>query len=515
MEPDTMRECGRWVFRLVALSLVLLATASVRAQDLSGDVGRLIGSAKLGDGVIGVCVMNLADGQILAHHQPSDKRLLIPASNMKLFTTGAALVALGPDFQFRTEVRLSGDRLVIVGSGDPALADPALLAALNPPMSVEDLLAVLVRAVRQAGITTLRELVIDDRVFDNDRVHPEWPRDQLVERYCAEVSGLNFHTNVVEVFAWASPSGAGSPVTARLEPRAEWISLDVQARTVGTGTTGIAIRRDRAENRFVITGQVRESQSAGRQVSVVDPALVMGQLFADRLAKQGVRVGRASAPPWKAVRRASGDESLPADRVLAVITTGLTEVLRRCNSDSSNLYAESLIKRLGYEMTGGEPGSWANGASAVQMWVVQMAGAEHGASIVIADGSGLSRSNRVSPELVVRWLAAMERQPSFAAFTDSLATVGTGTGTLRNRFRDAQPANSLRAKTGLISGVRALSGYLTHPGTNQHVAFSILVNDLRTDGANQAARELQEQIVLAIDRWLTRQAEFARLDVGG
>lgn len=502
----------------VAAVVMVLAASWASAQDLASEISRLINSAKIGDAVVGVSVLDLSDGRIVASRAVTESngehRLLIPASNMKLFTTGAALVALGQDFRFRTELRLSGDRLVLIGSGDPALADPSLLSSLQPSMNVEDFIGVLVKSVRQAGIDSIREIVVDDRVFDDQRVHPEWPRDQLVERYCAEVSGLNFYTNVIDLFASPSPSGAGSPVTVRLEPRADWISLDVQARTVDTGTSGISIRRDPHDNRFVVTGQVRLGQSAGRQVSVVDPAVVMGQLLADRLAKQGVRIGSRGLP-LTAVRRAAPGDSFPADRTLAVVTTGLPEVLRRCNSDSSNLYAEALLKRLGHEMTGGEPGSWTNGAAAINMWVVQLAGAEYGSSIQVADGSGLSRGNRVSPELVVRWLAAIERRPESTLFIESLATVGTGTGTLRHRFREAQPINTLRAKTGMINGVRALSGYLTHPTTGQRVAFSILANDLKTDAADQAARNLSEQIVLAIDRWLSRQAEFARVDIGG
>lgn len=507
------------VWRVAVVAMIAISALTARAQDLAPEIAKLIAAAKIGDGVVGVSVMDLSDGRMVASQGASDAngqpRLLIPASNMKLFTTGAALVALGEDFRFRTELRLSGDRLVIVGGGDPALADPTLLSSLQPSMTVEDLLGVLVKAVTQAGIASIREVVVDDRIFDDQRVHPEWPADQLVERYCAEVSGLNFYTNVIDLFAAPSQGGAGSPVAVRIEPRADWITIDVQARTVDTGTSGIGIRRDATANRFVITGQVRVGQSAGRQVSVVDPALQMGRLLADRLAKQGVRIGGPEAMSSVAVRRAARGESLPSDRVLAVVTTGLPEVLRRCNSDSSNLYAESLLKRLGHEMTGGEPGSWANGAAAVNMWVVQLIGAEFGSSIVIADGSGLSRGNRVSAEVVARWLAAVESRPESDLFIESLATVGTGTGTLRHRFRQAQPVNTLHAKTGMINGVRSLSGYLTNPQSGRRVAFSILVNDLKGDAADQAGRGLTEDIVLAVDRWLSRQVEFAAVDIGG
>jgi serine-type D-Ala-D-Ala carboxypeptidase/endopeptidase (penicillin-binding protein 4) len=201
------------------------------------------------------------------------------------------------------------------------------------------------------------------------------------------------------------------------------------------------------------------------------------------------------------VRLAEEDERLEG-RPLAIITTHIRDILDRCNSDSQNLYAEALLKRLGHEVTR-QPGSWSNGASVLRMTLSELLGPEHAATTVIADGSGMSRDNRVSPRTLTAWLAWISREPRFARlFADSLAMPGDGT--LRRRFGDANLRNALQAKSGKINGVRCLSGYLTD-SSGRVIAFSIMVNDLREGELALNSLKLHEEIVTALDRWLTAQ----------
>src|SRR5690606_35315477 len=113
---------------------------------------------------------------------------------------------LGPDFFFRTTFIHDGERFWVVGDGDPAFGDPALLelmsardetGATRQGMDVDELLALWVNAARAAGIERVDELVVDDRIFAREFVHPTWPVEQLNTRSFAEVAGLNFHTNVL------------------------------------------------------------------------------------------------------------------------------------------------------------------------------------------------------------------------------------------------------------------------------------------------------------------------------
>ncbi len=495
---------------LAALCVALAGTAGVEAQPLNDRLEGLLSISRVGDAEIGISIVDLGTGDVLADRGGTTP--LVPASNMKLLTTGTAYLVLGPDFVFRTEVAIDGDRLIVRGSGDPALADPALLERMAPPLTVRALVDSLAGAVAAAGITAVSEVIVDDRIFDREWIHPGWPADQLVNRYCAQVSGLNFHLNVLSIFAAPAPQGVGGAPVITLEPGAWWLELEMKARTVPGREVGVSVRRDPGTNRFTVLGDVGDRAQV--DATVHDPAGLCAQVLVEALLRAGVRVGeapasRAGAPPSRAdlaaairaVRTPPVTEAVPAGRSIAVVTTTLEDIVARCNTDSQNLYAESLLKRVGHEVTG-EPGSWTNGASVVRMTLTQALGPEHAASTVVSDGSGLSRDNRVSAETLTAWLGHIARDRRCGdAFVASLA--GTGQGTLRRRFGPGDLRNELRAKSGLLDGVRCLSGYLTEPGSGRRVAFSVLINGLKGGDAPLAAGEYYKAVVIAVDQWLT------------
>ncbi|MGA1046260.1 MAG: D-alanyl-D-alanine carboxypeptidase, partial [Phycisphaerales bacterium] len=204
--PSTRRACFAPFTALVAS---LLIAPVVFAGSLASDVATLVRSAKLPGAEISVSVREVGSGESLVEIRAD--RPLIPASNMKLLTTGAALAGLGPDFRFRTFMALERGgrtRLVVVGDGDPAFGDPELLAStirrrpdgsVETGLEVESLLAAWADSVADLGLAEIDELVVDDRVFDRDRIPDGWPEDQLNEHYCAEVGGLNFHANCLHL----------------------------------------------------------------------------------------------------------------------------------------------------------------------------------------------------------------------------------------------------------------------------------------------------------------------------
>lgn len=487
-----------WV---LAAAIALIAAPAVadsgalekRARDLIGE-HRLLGSS------IGVSAVDVQTGRTLINLDAN--RPMIPASNQKLLSSGVALALLGPDHVFRTEVLLWRDRLVVRGSGDPAFGDPALLGTAEPQMSVEDLLERIASAVERSGVRRFAELVIDDRVFDRDLAHPSWPEEQLNRWYCAEVSGLNFHTNVLSVYPRPAPDGPGTPPTFNLEPRADWLEIRNRARTVGTGQNTPWIARRPASNDFTLFGDVRTPAQVPVRVSVHNPAMFFGSLLAERLRARGIVIGPDRPLSHEAgVRLAERDEPIQPDRVLVVVTTLLHDVLRRCNADSYNLYAEALIKLAGHALTG-DSGSWESGAAAVRMVLGDRLGPDHASSVSIADGSGMSRDNAISPATMTAWLRVVRQDARLAPhFIASLPMPSEGT--LRSRFRDTELRNVVLAKSGTLSGVRCLSGYIVHPETGRTIAFSILCNDLRDSNQERNARQYHESIVLRLDRWLS------------
>ncbi|MEC9374462.1 MAG: D-alanyl-D-alanine carboxypeptidase/D-alanyl-D-alanine-endopeptidase [Planctomycetota bacterium] len=474
---------------LVALVATLLVAAPVLAAgSLEKAISGALADARLGSSEVGYIVMDPATGEVLASQ--NEGRSFIPASNMKLLTSGAALLMLGPDFRFETTLELAGDTLIIRGSGDPALADPTLLSRMH--MSVDELLDAWVEQLKAAGAKRINEIVLDERVFDQQFVHPTWPADQLNRRYCAEVWGLNFHANVISVFASPARAEGASPYV-RLEPDAPWMSLQNVARTVKKGPNTLWVARPPLNNAMKLIGNVRWATEEPVQVAIHDMPSEFGRMLATRIEKAGL--GRAE------VRRAGLDETLPAGHLISVVRTPMDVVLERCNTDSYNLYAEALIKRMGHELTG-QPGSWSSGASVIRMLMQQRLGPREAASLVVSDGSGMSRENQVTPRLVAGWLGSLYSEESIReAYLKSLAEPAES-GTLERRFAGRRPALPVRAKSGYLNGVSSLSGYVFDPITERSLVFSVLINEIPGNLPFNRVKNFQEQVVLLTDAHL-------------
>lgn len=492
----------------VIFGLLLLTVSTAIGGPLSSRINALIGRTDLGNASIAVHAIDLDTGTEVAAYRANTA--LIPASNMKVITAGAALAVLGPEFVFRTEVRLdnsiSPPRLILIGSGDPALGDPVLLERPEVGLTLDRLFDQIAATLKTQGIERVSEIIVDDRVFDRDYIHRSWPTDQLNRWYCAEVGGLNFFRNVVTVYTEPTTDNS-SPLTT-LVPDAPWIELANRARTDRSGTNTAWVSRPNPSDTMTLLGKVRTRTEI--QVAIHNPPLYAGRVIAHELSKRGVRTPDRWA--YDHVRLATETDRFTDARPVVVVTTPIGDVLRRVNTDSHNLYAEALFKRMGHQVSG-EPGSWANSAAVVRMVISDALGAEHAEATSVADGSGMSRENRVRPSTITAWMRWISRNPErWQAFADSLAVPGEGT--LRSRFGNTELSTQVAAKSGYLSGVYALSGVLTDPDSGRRVAFSILINDVPGAQARNA-RPLHEQIVAEIDRWMVPNRAARPANLGG
>lgn len=403
----------------------------------------------------GVEVIRADNGQCLyqyrAHHP------LMPASNMKIVTTAAALETLGRDYTFKTEVGLDGDRLVFVGSGDPLLGDeqeqdPNQAGILND----------VTRMLQQRGVQDLTDIIVDSTCFDDQRVHPHWPVKDLNKDYSSEICGLNYHDNCIDV----TVRNQGGRAVVQLDPQTAYVEIQNQVKVVSHGLTGVgAYRVSGQPNVWQIKGRVRREQGPFA-APVEKPAAFFGFLCAETLARHGIRV--------TGQLREQAFVPGPGYKELTTYHHSLEEVMTRCNRDSFNLAAESLIKTMArHSLHNNQGGSWDVGRMVVSQYLQSLGLSAD--EFHIDDGSGLSHENRLSAHVLVSVLLDMHAKDTWSLFERSLA-VGGVNGTLDSRFLDERYRGKVRAKSGFIgdAGVRTLSGLCdTDSGL---VFFSILTN---------------------------------------
>ncbi len=472
------------ITRAFALLLFLCTSA---AADLQDTVRRLIAAAELNGGHAAVCVIDLENGRELVAIDAD--AALVPASNQKLLSTGTALHVLGPKFTFRTRLWLDGDRLIVVGDGDPSLGDPALLEGAGSTTEqalLEQLMGQWADAVASQGVRSVQELVVDDRIFDRNFIHPSWPANQINNWYCAQVSGLNFHCNVLHFFP--SPGSNGRANLGAIAPAVPFYSIEnrTTSRRGAKDKSSFWVARLPNTNRLTARGNVKSTHEEPVRIAIHDPAMLFGEVLADALRTRGIAVAD--------VRTAGKEDPPPTGRVLLEVTSPIATSLHRANTDSHNMYAEALLKRIAHAVTG-RPGSYEDGASIIRHAVEQRTG-RHDRSLHPADGSGMSRENRVSTRTLAQWLATFDpHEPIGQSLLKSMARGGE-TGTLDDRFRGVDLNDcSIHAKSGYLRGVSGLTGFVIDPD-GDCIAFSILVNDV--DGTVRGAKRLQEAIVAAI-----------------
>jgi D-alanyl-D-alanine carboxypeptidase/D-alanyl-D-alanine-endopeptidase (penicillin-binding protein 4) len=337
---------------------------------------------------------------------------------------------------------------------------------------------------------------VDDSVFDQQFLHPHWPADQVHKRYVAEVGGLSLNVNCVDFQVQATSPGLRVRYT--MDPNTGYVA--VRNTCVGGNENKIWLSREPGGNDIILRGEAKGSTQVPVSVTVHDPPMFAGTVFAETLSLKGVQRGGVvkRQQGFRQRRERDGDEKAGWE-VIGVHETPLTTVLGRANKDSMNLYAESLCKRLGREAGAKsgtkESGSWASGTAAVADFLRHIGIDEK--EFTLDDGCGLSRHDAISPHALTRVLTHEYHAKAKGAYMNSLSVAGVD-GTLEDRFRTSD-MRDLRGrvvgKSGFINGVRTLSGFLKGKD-GRYYAFSILMNHIPDD---PTVKVLQEKIVRAVD----------------
>lgn len=477
----------RRVCRFLATGLVGVAVAAPPAAgsrpapasasaSLAGRIDAVLASADP-HAQVAVFVQEVATDRVVYQHAAD--RPLAPASVMKLLTSAAALLRLGPQFAWQTPFYVVNGELWVIGSGDPGLGDERILRRHQRPLS--DVFDTLADELRRRGVARLERIVLDDSRFDRQWRHPDWPADENAEWYQAPVGAINYNDNCLDaqvrladgqVVLTLRPPLPASFVLDRLRPgRAQAITF---TRRVGSDV-------------FELRGTVARP-AVLEPVACARPTVFFGHALRQALSQRGIEI----AGP--VVRRRIDPGRLAGLTPVHIERTQMSDVLWRVLTFSQNLFAECLIKSLAAYgpdgRPGGTPGNWSDGARIVRDAVESLGVALDGA--VIRDGSGLSRRNRVTARQVVGLLDAVRDRPRFTLLVANLAQPGRP-GTMRRRHNTPTLRGRLRGKTGTLSDVRTLAGYIERDD-GRVLAFAVLINRSTQDAI---ARQIAELLATA------------------
>jgi D-alanyl-D-alanine carboxypeptidase/D-alanyl-D-alanine-endopeptidase (penicillin-binding protein 4) len=461
---------------------LLVASHDVRArepQPLAQTIASLVLEAGLGDG-IGIHVVRLHDAVELYRNQSARPRN--PASNQKLLTAAAALWRLGPGFQADTRIEGNIDdgkvaTLVVRPSGDPSLGYPELAA--------------FAESLRLRGVDVVDRIVIDDGYFDDQILPPAFdqqPREAASFRAAISAFAVNRNSYVVHIGPGLE---IGKPARVRVLADA-YVEIDNRSLTTSSGPPSPRIDHALTDDGHLA---VRVEGNVPQQVRtlyyrrrVPDPKTYAARLLVRAFEKAGVRGELA-------VDYGAAPEGFPL--IGQMFSAPLSTLLTGVGKWSDNFTAEMLLKIMGAEAA--RPGTSARGVTVVREELEK-----HGvdtSGLVMVNGSGLFDGNRVAPEHVTQTLLAAYNDPSIGPEYVAHLAVGGSDGTLKARLEDLPRPRMVRAKTGTLRDVIALSGYvLGEPGRS--VAFSFLANGIA--GKQNQARDLADDIVRALADYAAR-----------
>ncbi len=459
------------MLRIVVLLLAVMS--AVNAQSLGETIERILQSSPGLRGVVGIHVADLNTGATL--YERNSRLPMTPASNMKLLSSALALSSLGPDYRFETRVLSPAlpspaggvASLRIVGGGDPSLSGRAYPYEKkpgngNPLAGLEDLADQVVRM----GVKRVGMVIGDDRLFPFDPTPEGWTADDGTWEYGAPVSALTVHDNAL--LLTVRPVKTSPLAEVSFLPPSDYFTVSNGLRVAQGLARKVEVARAAGSRVVRISGTSPPGGGASTvSIAIDDPALYAAETFKRLLEERGVVVRGAS----RADHRMPGESFAPPDGAVLArrVSPPLSQILEVVNKVSQNLHAELVLLETARVKRGEASRELAMGEMAA---FLSSFGTEPG-DTDLYDGSGLSRRALVTPETLTRLLVQMHRTHG-DAFRQLLPVAGED-GTLAARFRGATGAAGIRAKTGTISHVTALSGY-AGDDPSRRVAFSIISN---------------------------------------
>jgi serine-type D-Ala-D-Ala carboxypeptidase/endopeptidase (penicillin-binding protein 4) len=480
----------RFIITFVALNILLLSNALsssantfVKAETLNQKFSELINRDPAIQGALaGVSIRSATTGNIIYDHFGNLR--LRPASNLKLMTAAAALSVLGENYTFSTHLSTDGQvvgnmifgNLYIKGKGDPTLREEDF------DRFAEELI--------QMGVTVIQgDLIGDDTWYDDVRLSVDLPWSDEQTYYGAQISALTASPNkdfdagsvIVEV---RPAKKVGQPALISITPKMDYMKIVNKTKTVQSdGNKKIKIVREHGTNTINIIGTIpTKSAKITDWIAVSDPTGYALALFKKSMEKKGIvisgKVRRGTVP--NKVNLLTTHQSMPLSGLLVPFM-----------KLSNNVHAEMLIKEMGKVKRG--EGSWDKGLEVLESELIKLG--VNTETLLIRDGSGISHLNLIPANEISTLLFTIQNKPWFNTFLHSLPIAGEQEkwigGTLRHRMNQPIMRGRIKAKTGTLTSVSSLSGYV-ETSKGEKLIFSILLNNLINE---EEGKELEDRIL--------------------
>ena len=476
------------------------ATSTKALAELRNRISEIIDKPELASAMVGIKVASLDTGRVL--FEENAMKLLRPASNMKIYTVAAALDRLSPDYRFTTSVYAptkpdsSGvikGNLTIFGRGDPSIA-----ARFNNGdyfKGIDD----LATRIAAAGVKRVDgDLVGDESYFVGPQYGSGWEWDDLTWYYGAEVTPLTVNDNALDLFIKPG-SEVGKPAVITTGPPDPLLKIVNRVTTLSRGTRrDISISRDLGEDVITINGSIGlDDKGYTGGIGISHPAMLFMYLLRTSLAQRGVTIkGQSRTETFESKQNSQSPGRLyaltslpqglptPPTEIATLQSPPLSLIAAQTLKPSQNLYTELILRTLGKVSPAPTTTPSTIGLTTEDQGLETVRAFLKGVgirpeSLVLSDGSGLSRNDMITADASVQLLTFMSRHRYAAFFREALPIAGVD-GTLRTRFRNTPAENNLRAKTGSLSSAASLSGYVTS-AAGEKLVFSIMVNNYPRD----------------------------------
>ena len=488
----------------IYINMLLCASAAfgnANAQNAEGislqqKVDAIAEDPALNQGVVSICAKK-ADGTVLV--DVDSDNMLVPASNMKLISTGAALHTLGADYQFYTKIGYTGEitdgilngDLYIIGGGDPTTCSKDSIAT-----PTEEMFGQWEKIVRDAGICHINgKIVGDGRHFDGMMEHPTWQWSDIGTYYGSGATGLMFYENTLSFSAAAGAQIGDDVDISPYYPVCHWLEV---RQNCSTGAAGTGDQLYLYTSELAPVAEIRGTFGVDRAKKRLDcsnkyPEYTCAHYFKEYLVLKGIACEGGVSDFRLCQDFENGGQIQIID---STASPSLKRIVFETNHASNNLYAETLFRTLGKTLTG----SACYDSSYVAMdKVLKSLGVSTLRGASIADGSGLSRQNYMSTDFFCRFLTGMMSSPVYEDFVATLPSPGSkGTLAYNMSSSPAEMKARIRVKSGSMNGVRCYSGYIlpTSGVKEETIVFSIMINNCTSP--TWKVRPLADKIMAAL-----------------